>query len=314
MNLLHVLLASAAVCLDQVVAGLQVNGTRYCEILYVRSVNGSTASADVYNTFGLNLCPPVLWDAITPDNAKDDTSLAVILNGPRYWLMDEFGPLTSPVIAQRVLKNVLGLTMVLVAQVTIPWPLTTPPLYEPAPVTRNADFLWRTNTTAFFLTNEVTGDKFMMQSYSQQVDKTLTAASLPLLGSKLTALPSWWSYKAVVLSRDVNVTTPSLVGGAATVGLVLQDEFGNSYSYAGDVDCFLDRAAQCTLITFFKRLTFCLPPTVRVCGGKTWQPSGKLCQVKTGNSTSYVRGNCSDGISGLCHLTPSGGCLFRSDD
>ncbi|KAH9127916.1 hypothetical protein AeMF1_001849 [Aphanomyces euteiches] len=312
--------AAATFAILQVVAGVFVNDARYCEILFVRPINATGATADVYNTFGLNNCSAELWDTITPANAKDNTSVAVILNGPRYWLMDEFGPRTSSVIADKVVKNVQGINMSLIAQVNVPLPLSTQPLYQPAAVTRNADFQWQAGSTAFYLTNDVTGDKFIMQSYSQQVDKTLKEADLPQLGSKLTKLPSWWSYQAVVLPTAVNVTTPSLTGGIATIGLVLQDEFANSYSYAGDVDGYLQRAKQCAQVSVLGDATYCIPYGVPICSGSGILPAGTACPAEGDKAVadchsylpSFASNNCVAPTNAACQKIDSGawGCVW----
>ena len=65
-----------------------VRDRRYCEILVVRRA-GLTLEADVYNTLGLNDCPPAQWAAIDAAKIKKERdALAVIMNGPRYFMMD----------------------------------------------------------------------------------------------------------------------------------------------------------------------------------------------------------------------------------
>ncbi|RHZ12325.1 hypothetical protein DYB37_009689, partial [Aphanomyces astaci] len=61
-----VLLAAATIV--AITTAIDVKNKRYCEVLFVRNLNGSTV-ADVYNTFGLNDCPAPIWSTIPPANA-----------------------------------------------------------------------------------------------------------------------------------------------------------------------------------------------------------------------------------------------------
>ncbi|RHY30736.1 hypothetical protein DYB32_004060 [Aphanomyces invadans] len=234
----------AALLLAANVNGLGANTTlvlnkRYCEILYVSTENGSF-TADVFNTFGLNDCPEPLWNAITPENAKSDpNTIAVVLNGPRYWRMDEFGPLTSPVVKERVVKYVGGIGMSLAGRVTIPKMPITPTSYTMSMVKRNAQWIWRAGSMVLLLTNTTSGDTFIMQS--NKANSTEDINDLESLGTRFKDLPPSWTFTATRLSQDLNITTPALVGGTAEFGIVVQDEFQNTYSYTQDVDALAIR-------------------------------------------------------------------------
>ena len=82
-----------------------------------------------------------------------------------------------------------------------------------------------------------------MQSYSQIVDPSLSAADLPTLGSRLS-LPAGWSFSVVQLSADFQFT-----GVLATV---IQDNLENSYTKMYRADCVA-----------------CGPDTARPSGGLT---------------------------------------------
>ena len=65
-----------------------LRGQRYCEVLLLRAVEGRL-NADVWNSFGYNECPEAEWQALDVDTIKADSgALFVLLNGPRFWLMD----------------------------------------------------------------------------------------------------------------------------------------------------------------------------------------------------------------------------------
>ena len=67
------------------------------------------------------------------------------------------------------------------------------------------------------------GTVWVMQTYSQIKDPTLSRADLPVLASRLT-LPAGWTYRV----RTLN--SPLVVATAATAAHVLQDNLENSYS------------------------------------------------------------------------------------
>src|SRR5262245_10963565 len=67
----------------------QIHGARYGEVLLITG-RLNHIEATVYNTLGLNDCPDDLWRALDPDAIKKEYGArAVVLNGPRYFLMDK---------------------------------------------------------------------------------------------------------------------------------------------------------------------------------------------------------------------------------
>jgi hypothetical protein len=65
-----------------------VRNARYCEIIPIVR-DGLHLTATVYNTLGLNDCPAQIWHSITEDTMKQRFgAVTVLLNGPRYFLMD----------------------------------------------------------------------------------------------------------------------------------------------------------------------------------------------------------------------------------
>ena len=66
-----------------------VRNARYCEIIPVVR-DGFHLKATVYNTLGHNDCPAKIWDDIGEDAMKQRFgALMVLMNGPRYFIMDE---------------------------------------------------------------------------------------------------------------------------------------------------------------------------------------------------------------------------------
>ena len=63
---------------------------RYCEILFMHAA-GPLATGCVYTTYGLNKCPPAKWETLDPKKLVREYQVdQVIMNGPRFWVMDRF--------------------------------------------------------------------------------------------------------------------------------------------------------------------------------------------------------------------------------
>ena len=193
---------------------------RYCEILLVTTSGG--LRADVYNTYPLNACPPQAWSGLDgATEAKAHDAQAAIKNGPRFWLMDSVAKVAS---IEPLKTSFNGIAMVRYASVTItPEDLAgADKHYLSHSVHRTANFTFNKGTTIYELTS-ATGQRFVMQSWSQQVDPSLSRSSLADLGSRLH-LPTGWTYGSRTLSAPFHVQT------VTTDAKVLSDDFDNSYS------------------------------------------------------------------------------------
>lgn len=194
-----------------------VFGKRYGEVLLVR-VTDSGPEATVYNTFPLNDCPAELWDALDAGAiAKDNDAVAALLNGPRYWLMSEIVKHSS---AAQPTKSFGGIDMI--EQATVQMSSNNPQPYSENLVDRRAVFTFAVGRPVFELVDSA-GRRWVMQTYSQVVDKKLSLADLSDLGSRLR-LPTGWRYETRTL------TTPLTVDTTNRRAHVLQDDLTNSYS------------------------------------------------------------------------------------
>lgn len=191
---------------------------RYCEILLLAPFEGGIR-ATVFNTFPLNDCPDGAWRAIdTVQVAEEQGAVFALANGPRYWLMDAVGRDTSDVVSETFGE----LEMNRYATVDITDPSTVGRPYTPQRVDRKATFVFHAGGSVFQLVAD-DGRRFVMQSWSQQVDPTLDESGLAVLGARLQ-LPAGWTYEVVELDTDL------VVGADRAVAEVLQDELLNSYS------------------------------------------------------------------------------------
>jgi hypothetical protein len=192
-----------------------IYGKRYCEVLELRGTPPD-ATVTVWNTIGFSLCPAGKWNALDPAaiaTARGDT--AIILNGPRYWLMDDASGRSGP----SAVFGGLRFRQVATIPIRTPQELAQTPYSEHTIVRRNT-WRWHRGRTVYEL-HAPGGAVYVMQSYSQIKDPSETVADLPTLGSRLM-LPAGWTYTVRKLRRDLVLAAH----GRATV---VQDELLNTY-------------------------------------------------------------------------------------
>lgn len=194
-----------------------VFGKRYGEVLLIRS-DAAGPTATVYNTFPLNDCPAELWDALDADAiAREHSAMGALLNGPRYWLMSGIAKKAGE---PQPTATFGGIEMI--EQATVQMASNNPTPYSVNKVDRKAVFTFDVGRPVFELV-DADGHRYVMQTYSQVVDKNLTLEDLPGLASRLT-LPEGWRYETRML------TEPLVVDTTDSVAHVLQDDLTNTYS------------------------------------------------------------------------------------
>ena len=161
--------SAAALTIDPAKHAIEdVRNARYCEIIpVVRS--GFHLVATVYNTLGLNDCPAAVWDKITEAEMKKRFgAIKVLLNGPRYFVMDTIIAGGDTASGEKIEAGGLALT-------------------EREPV---------------FVLVAPDGKRYAMQAYAQMIDKTLSYDDLPGLGARLK-LPAGWRYETFAPAADL---------------------------------------------------------------------------------------------------------------
>jgi hypothetical protein len=210
--------ARAATDRRPVLKGL--HDARYCEILELRGAPPA-GKVNVYNTIGLNACPPAQWMFDAPSLAQELGATLVVLNGPRHFLMDTVQGTAGP------RRDFHGLGMRKVA--TIPIRTADDLLVKPFTdrvITR--DNVWRfARGRRVFELVAPGGDTYVMQSYSQIKDPSLTLRKLRSLGPRV-GLPEGWRYRTRVLHEPLALAA----NGSATI---TQDDLGNTYQLASTV-------------------------------------------------------------------------------
>ncbi len=195
-----------------------LRNVRYCEVLLLSQTDGLFA-AEVWNTMGYGDCPQADWEALDGGAiAKDRGVVLALLNGPRYWTLDEIDAtvqLTAPVTTFGAIEMFRAATV----DLGLTLPQQTP--YTERPVARDTVFRFTAGSEVYELTDP-TGQVYVMQSYSQQIDPTMTIDRLAALGDVLQP-PAGWTFTTRTLEADLEVFDTD---GVATV---IQDDFQNSY-------------------------------------------------------------------------------------
>ncbi|QWD34088.1 hypothetical protein AOC06_02045 [Polynucleobacter paludilacus] len=193
---------------------------RYCEVLYGNR-DWLSLKIKVFSTEGLNECPENLWKGVTEKTITDRHSASFVkLNGPRYWTIDGIMASGADTINHKR-ENFGGVEMNLRAVIDINlWQLFRSGHYKATPVSRETKWIYQAGKEVYELVSPE-GQTYVMQSYSQIVNPTLTMKDLPTLGAQLK-LPKGWTYQTRFLKEDLNLE-------ANGTAYVLQDNLENSY-------------------------------------------------------------------------------------
>jgi len=192
------------------------------------TVSGTTMTENVFNTLGYNACPKNLWDTITEADivaaynaAYGANSTSATINGRRHWVMSTITP-NGGVEATKQTLTVNGLEFGIQAQlqVEVGAPTIGSEPYVINTVQRDTTFVFKKGRSVYELTDP-SGNVYVMQSYSQQVDPSLNLKKLPYIGAS-DQLPTGWKYRARMLTSDL-----SLVSSGATS--IVNDHYRNTF-------------------------------------------------------------------------------------
>jgi hypothetical protein len=209
----------------------KTRGLGQCEIFLLKGQPGNF-EALVYNTTGLNDCPPGKFDPIDPEEvAKKAGSDMAWKNPRRFWMMDR---LTVSLVGEP--RDFDGLPFNYMAKMTMP-PGFSPGkgqagfAYQPTQIRRNSTYEFLKGKPVFLLRSP-DGNTWVMQTYTTHTDPSLTEADLPNLARKLR-LPEGWQFKAKTLDRDLVIHTTGLAN-------IVPDNLENMYQGCIDGVCSFD--------------------------------------------------------------------------
>jgi hypothetical protein len=174
----------------------------FCEI---EVVAGFPPLVNFENTTGASDCPPDKFDAIdTKELTKAIGAEWIILNPRRHWTMDQMWVFN------------IGDTYDF-AGVKATWMGSARPLdmvkafsgeYQPFETNRASKYLYEKGKPVYLLTPPDKRGVFVMQSWTNHLDKSVTADKLPDLGTILT-LPKGWTFSVKTLDQDLTIAPPA---------------------------------------------------------------------------------------------------------
>src|SRR6266545_5676118 len=150
----------------------------FCEIHFVMGPPPNLV-LQIYNTSGIAPCTPATFGPIDADAlAKQYGAIKVIKNPTRHWLMDkmwlydagetrDFGGLKATWMAKIAMKGAK-------AGGEHGKPFAA---YEPMTPSRHSKFVWNKGSKVYLL-RDANGKAWIMQAYTNLVDKDLTLANL----------------------------------------------------------------------------------------------------------------------------------------
>ncbi len=213
-----IMAASLSAASAQMRERTHLRNARYGEILLVKG-GPFQFLGEVYNTLGLNDCPEAAWKALDPAKIKKDfNARSVILNGPRYFLMDSNALANPGAVASFGPLEARHLASVKISLIDVLRGKSKP--YTGNTVNRTSRYIFKKGLPVYELISPE-GKTYVMQSYSRIVDPRLSMSDLPSLGKRLK-LPKGWTYRERIPAED-------LVLEAFGTATVLQDELENSY-------------------------------------------------------------------------------------
>lgn len=202
-----------------------------CELFLLKGGPGKW-EALVYNTTGLNTCPPEKYDSMDPvELAKQSQSNRVWKNPRRFWVMDH---LTLLLAGEP--RDFDGLMFHFVARMQMPLAFTPEVgqaaiAYKPTQIRRVTTYEYLAGRPVFMLRSP-DGHTFVMQTYTNHVDRTLTEADLPNLARRLKP-GEGWQFKSKTLERNLVIDTTGLAH-------IVADDLANMYQGCIDNVCNFD--------------------------------------------------------------------------
>jgi hypothetical protein len=179
--------------MDRVLTEVTVTETRDLRFGEIFVVKGGYI--EIYNTTGLNDCPPQLWDSLDLEAIKTQFGAqAVQLNGPKFWMMDSqtlsFGETAS--FAGLEARWAARLDAALVAKQSHGTSAYT--VFNPK---KTQQLVYLKGRPVYELVDPE-GNGYVMQAHGKQ----FSMESLASLADRMT-LPDGWKYRSRILTEDL---------------------------------------------------------------------------------------------------------------
>jgi len=193
---------------------------RFCEVGLITGTSPDNAIANIWNTTGACDPKPEQFDALDADTvARESGALRAWLNPVRHWMFDQLDVREAG--DDRTFGGITGTWTGVASAATLTQAMVQDS-YHPG-------YIYRNNTCTFtagsevYLLDEPDGEVFVMQSFTQHRDPTVSEDKLAHLYSRLD-LPAGWGFRVETLDQDLEVTS-----NIDNLAHVLRDNLGNVY-------------------------------------------------------------------------------------
>ena len=238
LSVASLLSASSAIAAPTYSLPTEFRDYQYCEYLVNIPTQPSATDRPIFNTTGWNPCngqtlnpTNIVNDYNTQYPAGNPTVLpngaaSVTVNYPRAWVYDN-AIQSTPDTSLYLISG--GVTAGFGGFNTSP----SQGIYSPGIVGRTTTWIYDANTLIFQLIDP-DANVYVMQSYAQFIDTSLTYADLQDIDYMVPRLelPTGWTYQVLELSQEFD----NIANNDAQV---LQDKLGNSYMLANPTDSTL---------------------------------------------------------------------------
>ncbi|MBQ4821673.1 hypothetical protein [Aquimarina sp. MMG016] len=193
---------------------------RYGEVIPIFQ-NSTTIYIEVYNTIGLNELPAEQWEKLNAEELAESYGAKMVrLNGPRYWVLNSMRGSGKTVNGKTVDFEGIEMTLRATLEFKIWDGSALEEHYSDNEVNRETIWMYHKGNMVYELTNP-DGEIYRMQSYSQEIDPTLSIRDLEKLQERLQ-LPKGWSYHFRILEENSELNS----NGKA---YVITDDLNNTY-------------------------------------------------------------------------------------
>lgn len=189
--------------------------------IFLLTRSGDRMDALVYNTVGFGACPAKEFSALDVKELAASTGSDQVWKNPRrYWMPDaleidivgepaEFGGVRFNLVARMQMPPNMDLDQDQSALA-----------YNPMQIRRVSKYEYAAGEPVFLLRSpeDVT---WVMQTFTDHVDRSLTEANLPSLGSRLNVADGW-RFQAATLDQGLTITTDGVAN-------IVPDNLSNMY-------------------------------------------------------------------------------------
>jgi hypothetical protein len=189
--------------------------------IFLLTRSSGRMNALVYNTTGFGPCPAAEFEAIDVEDLAHDTGSDLAWKNPRrFWMMDA---LEVNIVGEPAKFGDVKFNLVAKMQMPVDFDFTqdqSARAYRPTQIRRVSAYEFRHGRPVFLLRSP-DENTWVMQTFTDHVDRSLTESELADLGARLD-LADGWQFRAVTLDRDLAITTTGLAN-------IVPDNLANMY-------------------------------------------------------------------------------------